>query len=466
MSKKAACLALALAFLLALPGCGVMTPETLAGRVKQAMEKTPCSQTETKVVMEASMADPATGIEMDMGVEMNVHSRMSYDPDTLYEDVELTIEMMGLRIPAEMEAYTFQEGDKVVSYTHMEDSWTRSEIDADTFAARDEFSLSIWDLPAERLAIDKEAAGAQSGSSVCLTATVTGEDVSQALRRFLGSLESGGQLDEDMLIGGAQDSLDDIDWGKLSAQVSAYVDTETWLPLREETVIAGLDEMLADLLGTEDGALRVQNFETTVDYTSYEPAAPCELPPGAREAAERARQRLTGDPDNGDGTFTIQEGSYSAVIRAPEGYELEHSDYDEVDFYSEELDRLVCYQAWTVDGTDDPLSDAILVFLEMVSDEEEVYTGTAFGPGRIEGESIPLDGWMFYLDGYTFQDQYAGANYYAWTCMDESCVGWVLVKIYDGGVTRDSSITRAQLEDLLRRVDLPAAGSAGGGVDL
>ena len=79
-----------------------------------------------------------------------------------------------------------------------------------------------------------------------------------------------------------------------------------------------------------------------MDYTSYEPVEPCVLPEGAKEAAEQDQRLQEGNPDNGDGTFAIQERGCYVDVAAPEGYELESSGCDQVNFYNEELDRLVC----------------------------------------------------------------------------------------------------------------------------
>lgn len=122
------------------------------------------------------------------------------------------------------------------------------------------------------------------------------------------------------------------------------------------------------------------------------------------------------------------------------------TNYDEVDFYSEELDRLVCYQMWRTSDSND------LFFWDLVSEEETLYTGDSTGSSRIEFEVIPTENYRFCLDGYTYQDEYAGKNYYAWVNLDDQFYNWVLVRIYDGGSTMDSSITREELVELLEQV--------------
>lgn len=278
--KKAGfALALAAAAMLVLSGCGTMTPEKLAGKIKQAVEKTPYSQAELDMMMDISMTEPTTGAAMDMGVEATGQMRVSYDPKTVYENLEVTIEMLGLQLPMNMEVYIFQEGDKVVSYANMDDTWTRSETDASSQTVEN-VSVAIWNLPAEQLAIDEEVTELEGTPALCLTADITGKDVAQAVNFLFNSLEeSGGLLSED------QQNLESLDWEKISAQVVTYVDSKTYLPLREEVSLSGLDEAMASQLEGTNVSLRIQNPSVTVNYTSYEPVEPCVLPEGAEQAA-------------------------------------------------------------------------------------------------------------------------------------------------------------------------------------
>ena len=69
MKRKMLMVAMAAAVMLVLSGCGAMKPEKVAEKVRQAVEQTPCTQTDLDVDMDISVADPATGVEMDVGVQ-------------------------------------------------------------------------------------------------------------------------------------------------------------------------------------------------------------------------------------------------------------------------------------------------------------------------------------------------------------------------------------------------------------
>lgn len=225
-------------------------------------------------------------------------------------------------------------------------------------------SAAIWNLPPEQLSIDEEVTELEGTPAICLIGQITGKEISQALGFLFSSLENSAGL--------SGENQPEIDWEKITAQVSAYVNKETYLPLRAQISVQGLDEVLAGLMGN-GASLSIQNADITVEYASYEPVEPCVLPEGAKEAAEQAQRLLEGNPDNGDGTFTIQESGYYTDITAPEGYVLDYVNYDEVDFYNEELDRKVCYQMWTTADSND------FLFWDLVNEEETLYCGDADG---------------------------------------------------------------------------------------
>ena len=452
MKKRMAVASLALGGIavLALSGCGAMTPEKLAGKIKKAVEKTPYSQADVSLTMDMSVGEPTTGIEMDMAISVGGQVRASYDPDTMYENLDMSIEMMGIRVPLNVEIYVLPEEDKIASYTYMDGSWMRQEISA-TSQVDGSLSVALWDLPADQLSLNEEVTELEGTPAACLSGTVTGKDISQAMGFLLGSLEeSGSLLDEGMLMDQeGQPDLNDIDWEKISAQVDTYVDTKTYLPLRDEISITGMDEALSGLLEDSGVTLKIQQLEMTVDYPSYDPVEPCQLPEGAKEAAAQNERLMAGEPDNGDGTFTIQESGYYADIQTPEGYEVDYTSYDEVDFYSEELDRLVCYQMWTTTDSND------FFFWDKVSEEEYILTGESYGPGRLGMDFCLLldtENYGFCVDGFPYQGTYAGYNYYAWANLDDSYYGWVLVSIYDGGDTMDFTITQEDIQALLEQV--------------
>lgn len=232
MKRKMLMVAMAAAAMLALSGCGAMKPEKVAEKVRQAVEETPCTQTDLDVDMDISVADPATGVEMDVGVQVEGEMRMSYDPDTVYENLKISVEMLGLRMPTEIELYMLQEEDKVACYSNMGGSWLRSEVDA-ALQNDGSASASIWNLPPEQLSIDEEVTELEGTPAICLIGQITGKEISQALGFLFSSLENSAGL--------SGENQPDIDWEKITAQVSAYVDKETYLPLRAQISVQGLE---------------------------------------------------------------------------------------------------------------------------------------------------------------------------------------------------------------------------------
>lgn len=441
MKKVKALLALGLgaAAVLVLSGCGAMTPEKLAARVQQAMERTPYSQTETDLSLDMTLVDSATDIEMDLGLQIQGQTQTTYDPYTVYENLEMTVEMLGVRVPTAMEVYLLPEGEEMAAYTHTGDSWLRSSFGP----VPQDFSLPILDLPARQLSLDQEGVQVNGTRAVCLRGVLTGEDVSQAVGQLFLGLEQNSLWGQDLF---PQGELDQVPWEEVSAQIVLYIDPDSYLVLRQEVTIDGLEQALSGLVQDSGVSFQVGTASMAIDYTSYQPAEPCVLPEGAKEAAAQAQRLLEGNPDNGDGTYTIQESGYYTDVTAPEGYVLEHMDYDQVVFYSQELDRRVRYQMWVTADSND------LFFWDMVSQEQELYNADDGTDRMAKFETMRTDGFVFCVDGYTFQGAYSGNNRYAWANMDDGFCNWILVTIYDGGNTRDSTLTGEEIRGLLEQV--------------
>ena len=119
----------------------------------------------------------------------------------------------------------------------------------------------------------------------------------------------------------------------------------------------------------------------------------------------------------------------------------------QVNFYNEELDRLVCYPMWiTIDSND-------LFFWDMVIEEEVNYTGSEdIGDPMSEFKVTDTGDFLFCGEGFTCDGACKDRNYYAWANLDDGFCSRILVKIYDGGNTVDSTITEEEIEGLLRQV--------------
>lgn len=98
----------------------------------------------------------------------------------------------------------------------------------------------------------------------------------------------------------------------------------------------------------------VNHCSYEVNYNSYEQQAPITLPDGAKEKAAAWAHLLEGNPDNGDGTYTIREGMSLVDIPVPEGFTVANTAYDTLELEQDDNNRKITYMMYYLeDGEDD-----------------------------------------------------------------------------------------------------------------
>lgn len=410
------------ALLLSLQGCMPMSPQQTAERMAANMAKTPCTAASVTGQMELSIG--MNGMEVDTTVSVEESLVYSADPMQAYMDLEMNYELMGIRVPMTLESYLLEEDSKMVQYLHSDDIWMCADADTSMVQAG---TAVQFDEP-ENLTFDEEVEELDGTPAVCLVGTLSGDTLSPILGSMLGELagsrEQGGDLQEQADLSG------------VSADVRMYVNKETCLPIRMECSVAGLDTVMNSMLAGSGMSYTVSSFTMTCDYTSYEPQEIPALPPEAQAAAEQAARLAEGNPDNGNGIYTIREGSYYMDIATPEGYEVSGMDYDMVLFYSEELDRTVKYQMYTtVEQNDFGLIDGY--YTELMENHPDQYPYDNYYDSDTLSYSIM---WIEYEE-----NDLQAANYYAWAYLGDQVpmqavnYPWIVVRIQDGGVEKDGT---------------------------
>lgn len=261
---RPAALGLTAAMLFALTGCAPKTPQELVERAEKEVQKTPV--TGAQVTMDLDMTVSVMGMEMTADATIEATAEHSTDPLATHTTMTLSMEMLGMSIPMEMESYEVVEDGKTVTYSGSDGSWTRTENTEDAEAAED----SIWTYEGslENLAFDEEATEWNGTEVRTLVATLTGEEVQAAMADLLG---------EDV----------DIDWSAFTAESRIYFDAKTYLPVGEELALDGSAPM--EMAGTEAGvgSLSMGPCTMTVKYT-YDEVAAITVPEEVKTSATAA----------------------------------------------------------------------------------------------------------------------------------------------------------------------------------
>lgn len=299
--KRLALALCALAMALALAGCGgSMTPEKLVEEMANASKEKTMTQMTMDLALDASMG--AEGVTMDISVGMGTDVMMALDPYAMYMDVVLDMSMLGEEISESMEIYMLEEDGEAVSYTYMDSAgqWTRqaAEVDMDAMTASGQGASYDWllDKTGNDLALAEEKPQVNGRETYMLTAILGWDDMMKAMEAMdSAALEEalGGAELEDLL---AEAGLGDLNLSVLNFTTVYYIDAETYLPLKMEMDVLGLDVLLSDIMKAAMAGLSpeeqvemdiaVNQFRAVLDNISYDPASIPALPPEAADAVD------------------------------------------------------------------------------------------------------------------------------------------------------------------------------------
>lgn len=391
------------------------TPEEVLTKMQAALTETPCGQ--AQMVMEMAMTlDGGEYGKLEMSTRTTNEFTISQDPISGYTTATVDVDYGGEKSQSFTENYSVIEDGVLVSYIHSDGIWLK----ASTGQTAEDLARSASPyIDAATVAIDETDKEYDGKEAICLTTQITGDGLQAALGGMLDGLaQQGGDLGSDAEVAGS------IDYSALTCDACIYVDKETYLPLAEEMTFTGMSDVLNPLYEQMGMTVDVTSCSASAVFTSYEAQEEIKLPDGAAEKAEAWTRLLSGEPDNGDGTFTIREGAVLIDIVPPEGFELADKGYDHVYFKRDDY-REVKYTAHY--GTAEYLASTV--------DRDLSRYGNL--PKSISREQIPLQG-----ETLTFTTEIVGVDWqsyeeglmYAWADLgsDGTSNYYIFIEVTDG----------------------------------
>lgn len=399
---------------LVLTGCG-MNAEKLADEMIAAMEGKQLTQATATMTMEMNME--AEGESMDMKMDMAMDIKASSEPYASYMDMKTTVDVAGQQTEETTQAYSLEEDGALVNYVHTDstDKWEKQDL-----------GMSLEDMTAQTVNLDwmKEKAAAEEITLEEETQTVGDTEV-----YVMNCTLEGAELEA--ALGGmsgvtdvlSQAGMEAADFGALNIPTTYYVDKETFLPVKMDMTIEGMDEMmdavLADMLGANESGIEfdmnVGAIHAVYENMSYDPV---EVPTVPEEGLMIANQ-ASFNPDMGDGTYVIQESGDVMKITPPDGWKAIDMGYDTVTLQKDDKKSSVVFTMHTNVETG-------LAFRNYV-ERGDVLTllqeGNYDSHGSSELKSDYSGMWLKAADGTNY--------YYAWTGTGERC--FLFVKMTDKG---------------------------------
>lgn len=402
------------------------TPEQAVEKMRAALLESPCGH--AQMVMEMRMTlDAGEPGALEMAVKTANDIKVAQEPVSGCTTATVDVDYGGEKSRTVTENYSVVEDGELVSYLHSNGVWMK----VSTGRTPEEFARSAASVSvdASNVAIDETVTEYEGKKALCLTTEITGEALQAALG---GLLESLGQQND------ALTAAADIDYAALTCSARIYLEQETYLPIAEEMTFSGMSEVLAPLYAQMGLKAEVASCTASAAFLSYEAQEAVELPEGAEEKAEAWARLLSGEPENGDGTFTIREGAVLIDIAAPEGFALAEKGYDHV-YFKRADHREVRYSV--IYGTAEYLTSTIDQQLARYGDLPKNISRTQTSLSgdvlRFEADIIGVE-WQSYEEGLL----------YAWAELgnDGTATYFIFVEVVDGyndglGSSRSADVT-------------------------
>jgi hypothetical protein len=442
-SRRPASILPALALVLALAGCGTADKPKSASETADAMyaalAATPCTQMELD--MNLDMRVSGAGVSaMALGMDLATSVTLCCDPVSSYALAAVDLDLEGQPIQTTAETYTVMEGGALVTYTCTGGIWTKTAAGQTPEALLE--SASAVQLDSASLRLDETITEWDGVPAVCLVTTIAGPDMQDILGMLIQSAGSS--------------SAEDLDLSAVTCSARIYLNAETNLPIAEEIEISGMSHMMAAALGQADAEVEVTACTAAITFQSYEAQEAVVLPEGAAENAAAWERLLSGEPNNGDGTYTIREGMVLIDVAIPEGFEVTDADYDHVTAEQPGNARRVTYTMYVVE---DDGSMAGTYFTSMM---DKTVSRQQQAEPRMEREQIDLEtgGLSFSCDllSTTWSSGRTEADFLAWTPLhyDGGTGYYLLVEVLDGfstglvgGVEKNADITAEEFVSYL-----------------
>ena len=324
--KKLISLCLAAVLAVACCGCSAEpeTPAQVVEKMRTALLETPCGH--AQIVMDMTLTlDGGEYGTIEMSSKTTNDIKISQEPVSGYTTATVDVDYGGEKSSSYTENYSVVEDGEIVSYIQANGVWMKvSTGQTPEGLARSASSVSVDDT---NVAIDEAVTEYEGKEVICLVTQITGDALQGAIGGMLEAIgQEGGSLEE------AAGTVGAIDYSALTCDVRIYLDKETYLPIAEEMTFSGMNNVLNPLYEQMGMSAEVTTCTASATFLSYDSQEETVLPEGAKEKAEKWMRLLSGEPDNGDGTYTIREGTAIIDIVPPEGFELTDKGYDHVYF--------------------------------------------------------------------------------------------------------------------------------------
>ena len=315
-----------------------MTAERLVQEVMTATDEKP--MTSGTVDMEMAVTIAAEGVTMEMGMNMTCVTMTSLEPYAGYAEMTMTMDMLGEQTTQTTRQYQMEQDGSIVSYMNVDgtNTWDKIVLDMDMDQlVQESQNYNYLTQTVDALQLDESTQLLDGQEVYVLRIDLQGAQMQEAL-------QSMGMLQELLADTGME-----FDFSALTVPTVYYIDAGTYLPVRMEMDIQGMGEMMSGMLGSMIGEetagmqVDIPSFKASYSKMTYDPV---EIPTVPAEGKLKADQ-ASFNPDQGDGTYIIQESGSAVRITCPEGWTATEMGYDNLTLEKDDGTQTVTYNMWT-----------------------------------------------------------------------------------------------------------------------
>lgn len=322
--------------------------------------------TSATVEMDMTVTSLRSGEPACINVSLKHHARIASETES-YAESTLSYSVNDSETTDSTQVYNFEEDGKLLTFTHIDstDRWFRSETPlpeqqpeptpAPTAApAEGEAAESEPTIPkAYGFLLLEEGTQALNEQTVyVLSGTVDAEECAALLQdspildaltaRLLSAASKG--TDPNAV------DLKNLDFSALTADVIVYLNKETCAPVQMELTLSGVNLLMADfmkLLPAQAAAflgisVTMEPIRITLSDIGFDSVT---IPEVTEEARILAMQESL-DPDQGDGTYVLQQHGDCIKITAQSGWTISELGYCFAGFHNSDRTRSAFYELY------------------------------------------------------------------------------------------------------------------------
>ena len=363
------------ALLLSLSGCATLnsylggyfaeSKEAVLLRLTQYVDGR--QPTSANLSMDMTITSLQNGEPACINVSLEHHAQIASETDS-YGESTLSYSVNDLETTDSTQVYNFAEDGKLLTFTHVDstDRWFRSK--APLPEQQPEPTPAPIPAPAEGeeatepevtiseaygfLLLEEGTQTIDDQTVYVLSGSIDGEDCA-ALLQNAPLLDA---LTARLLSASAKGTnpsainLKAPDYSKLTADVLLYLNKESCAPVQIDLTLSGMNLLIAEfmkLLPEQAAAflgssVTIEPIRITLSDISFDPVT---IPEVTEEARILAMQESL-DPDQGDGTYVLQQHGDSIKITAQTGWTVSELGYCFAGFHNPDRTRSVFYELY------------------------------------------------------------------------------------------------------------------------